>query len=556
MQQERPSSPDQVVWPVQRNHATKQEDRPLETPVILPATVLLRHGARMLDPTQAVQPGTRRRARDLDRDPSQPLPAVRYQPTAYVADELIVSVPAVDPGDLVDDRGELALAKLEDVRLVANRRDLSLAERRHRTGSPSPVRFTIVPSSPRPRGPVDAWEVVQRLREEVDRSVQIGLNHLMFAADIGGVGFSMGHGIDGVGFSMGHAVGPAEYAMPGSGGRAPVRWLGRPPTRSPLKRRPVVAILDTGVGHHPWFDRDDDPVVTRFRYQPLAGTVVPDDAGGADEDPNLLDPLAGLVDPFFGHGTFIAGLVHQTCPDADIVSFKMMGPDGIVVEAALLHGLADLHQRQVTALDRGEDGLAGLVDIVSLSLGYYHETDADDDYDHLVRDAVRALAEVGILVVAAAGNDATSRKLLPAGFSPISDGVLGEVGVTLPLISVAALNPDGGVALFSNDGDWVACHCPGAALVSTLPLADAGQSPGVDLSTGSTVDRAVGSWRASIDPDRFTGFGTWSGTSFAAPVLAGATAQAMLDTDESETLVAVGRTRAALTALGFTLSAP
>ncbi len=39
----------------------------------------------------------------------------------------------------------------------------------------------------------------------------------------------------------------------------------------------------------------------------------------------------------------------------------------------------------------------------------------------------------------------------------------------------------------------------------------------------------MGSWRATIDPDSFTGFGTWSGTSFAAPAAAGAAAQALLD---------------------------
>ena len=39
-----------------------------------------------------------------------------------------------------------------------------------------------------------------------------------------------------------------------------------------------------------------------------------------------------------------------------------------------------------------------------------------------------------------------------------------------------------------------------------------------------------GEFRSTIDPDDFWGgFGVWSGTSFAAPVLAGQLAQAMLD---------------------------
>ncbi len=58
-------------------------------------------------------------------------------------------------------------------------------------------------------------------------------------------------------------------------------------------------------------------------------------------------------------------------------------------------------------------------------------------------------------------------------------------GATASLISVGALNPDGGVSLFSNSGDWIACYSPGAALVSTLPIVDAGQRSGVDLGVGA-----------------------------------------------------------------------
>jgi subtilisin family serine protease len=37
-------------------------------------------------------------------------------------------------------------------------------------------------------------------------------------------------------------------------------------------------------------------------------------------------------------------------------------------------------------------------------------------------------------------------------------------------------------------------------------------------------------WRETIDPDDFSsGFGTWSGTSFAAPILAGQLAQCLVD---------------------------
>jgi subtilisin family serine protease len=262
-----------------------------------------------------------------------------------------------------------------------------------------------------------------------------------------------------------------------------------------------------------------------------------------------------LIDPFFGHGTFIAGLIHQTCPDANIVSIKMMGTDGIVDEAALLSGLSYLHQRQVKALAEGKVG--DLIDIVSLSLGYYHESDlAGIAYDNRLKQALDALGDLGVLVVAAAGNNATSRPLLPAGFTTYHNGALQSSSPSVPLLSVAALNPDGSIALFSNDGDWISCHAPGAALVSTMPAVDVGLQASIDLGSGPIDQRAVASWRASIDPDRFTGFASWSGTSFAAPVAAGAAAQALIDQGGLDDPAAdpATRTRDMLTRLGFNVS--
>ena len=239
----------------------------------------------------------------------------------------------------------------------------------------------------------------------------------------------------------------------------------------------------------------------------------------------------------------------------------MMGTDGIVDEAALLNGLGFLHQRQVDALGAGEKGISKLVDIVCLSLGYYHESDlAGVTYDSRLKKALDALADVGVMVVAAAGNNATSRPLLPAAFASFRAGTFTGTATKAPLVSVAALNPDGSVALFSNDGSWISCHAPGAALVSTMPKVDVGLRPSVDLGDGPLRERAVASYRASLDPDRFTGFGTWSGTSFAAPVMAGAAAQALLEHEtfadrKATDLAAAAVTRAhdALRTLDFRL---
>jgi subtilisin family serine protease len=128
-------------------------------------------------------------------------------------------------------------------------------------------------------------------------------------------------------------------------------------------------------------------------------------------------------------------------------------------------------------------------------------------------------------VVACAGNDATTREMYPAAFLPHDKGVLQQLDPRcVPVVSVGALNPNGSIALFSNGGSWVAAWDVGAALVSTFPTTfNGGSQPSISMPT------SLGRPRATIDPDSFTGgFGTWSGTSFSTPVLAGRLARALL----------------------------
>ena len=87
----------------------------------------------------------------------------------------------------------------------------------------------------------------------------------------------------------------------------------------------------------------------------------------------------------------------------------------------------------------------------------------------------------------------------------------------MPLVAVAALNPNRTIALFSNDGPWVHGAAVGANVVSTSPTDEQGSA-----QPDTSVDGPGGRRRATIDPDDYSsGFATWSGTSFAAPVLAG-----------------------------------
>ena len=113
-----------------------------------------------------------------------------------------------------------------------------------------------------------------------------------------------------------------------SSGRQLRRSAARCARRSwPAKgRRPVVAVLDTGCGDHPWLP---DDIVTRYpdargrghrRRQPAHR---PRAARAISPGPSTARSTSSS-----GHGTFIAGIVRQVCPEADIISIRVADSQG------------------------------------------------------------------------------------------------------------------------------------------------------------------------------------------------------------------------------------
>jgi subtilisin family serine protease len=188
----------------------------------------------------------------------------------------------------------------------------------------------------------------------------------------------------------------------------------------------------------------------------------------------------------------------------------------VVAESNLLDVLHLLALRQQIAVESNDPDR--IIDVLSLSLGYYHEQPDDITYDAQLLEPLLALGRLGVSVVVAAGNDSTDRPMFPAAFTPWPGGpVTAPDKDCLPVISVGALNPNATIALFSNAGAWVCCHRQGAALVSTYPIT-INAAEQASVATSVAGDGA----RSTIDPDDFSsGFAVWSGTSFAGPVLAG-----------------------------------
>lgn len=515
----------------QRNPIRRE---PVLTP---PADILQRYNARVLDPTTATVVAGQ--------------PPVR--PTIYIADHLIVSGAAdsTTQGALAEAARRLGYALILD-EPGKGLRAPEVAARAQLPSAHLPIRLRLVPNSGAATPAPDAWTVLQTFRTLVPRDSpgqkQVGLDHLLTATTdiggspfvgahaVGGVPFVGAHGVGGSPFVGAHAVGSYQYALPGSGGRQPVNWLGAQPLRTPRTgRRPVVAVLDTGVGSHPWLTPD----IVHLDAAVLDQPIVNSELTGV-----TLDPYEGMLDQDAGHGTFIAGLIRQYCPDADILAIPVMGGDGIVAESNLLDAVWLLLLRQQIAIAAGN--AADIVDVVSLSLGYYHEQPEDIAFDPQLLTPLRMLGELGVAVVCAAGNDATDRPMFPAAFTPWAGGLIKTADPNcVPIVSVGATNPNRTVALFSNAGPWVCCHRPGAALVSTFPTTFNGsEQPSFAVVDGKSV-------RATIDPDDFAGgFGVWSGTSFAGPVLAGQLAAQLCQVDLSavDRASAVSRGWAAMSA--------
>lgn len=369
-----------------------------------------------------------------------------------------------------------------------------------------------------------------RLRAIVSR---VSVDHLLMGSALMGAGPATEGSPDTADPTRATFVRP-EY------GRMPVDVVVAMPHRRPREevasRRPVVAVLDTGVAPNPYLPVGDPP----GKWYPddfvtvdtvLQGVIRADleskDATSATPVEVIEDewerPVSGgrLIDDLnshVGHGTFIAGIIRQLAPDAQVRAIRVMYGDGIVSESSLVLALTYLAARIRYAQQRAAAGQpvdpADLVDIVNLSLGGFFETPLEEEQDSQLLDAVNALADLGVIVVAAAGNDSTTRRFYPAALA----GRPPRAG-SVPVVSVSALNPNGTKAAFADDGDWVNCWASGAAIVSTMPTW---------LRGDRTPDLHAGD-RETLDIDDYSaGFGIWSGTSFAAPLVAATLAGQLL----------------------------
>ncbi len=447
-------------------------------------------------------------------------------PTVYVTDELLVDTGAADPAAL-DRLRALAESAGWTVELGDGEGSLEDPRTDARSGRAVPrsrgasrsvrLRLGVSAGEDRIAATPDAWALLRQARRNDWGKAGLSLNHVLTTDPLGLNPFKANpfkaNPFKANPFKANAAtVGIDSYATVGFGGLQPVTFLGTEPSpRHPDATPPIVAVFDTGIGHHPWLDG----VVVEPRLssgEPIG--LDPDSATDPEEQPSVAEPLDGIFDDAAGHGTFIAGIIRQECPDARILAVRIADGEGVILENDLIGALGRLVDfMDDDTLETGRGG--SRVAVLNLSFSYFHETPDDLDTVSELRRLLDEIRARGCVVVCSAGNEATSRPTYPAAIASNDPN---------RHVSVGALNPsDHSTALFSNVGAWVEVFAPGVCLVSTLPVGFDG-----GLQAGTRNDRD-GRRRETLDVDDFRGgFGVWSGTSFAAPVVAARIADAMV----------------------------
>ncbi|WP_293910963.1 S8 family serine peptidase [Deinococcus sp.] len=218
----------------------------------------------------------------------------------------------------------------------------------------------------------------------------------------------------------------------------------------------MVAVLDTGVD------------VNHLAFAGKLNTNWGWDYIGNDQDPSEENWASSGYSKSFGHGTAVTGIILQVAPNATIIPYRVLSPNGAGQLSNIIMAIGD-------AASKGAK-------VINLSLG-------TTTFSQALKDAVSSAIRSGAVVVASSGNSGDENVSYPARLSGDMQASLGG-----GLISVGSVNLDDKKSGFSTYGPSIDLVAPGEAVATAFP----------------------GNQRTNA-----------TGTSFAAPMVSGAAALAI-----------------------------
>jgi hypothetical protein len=196
----------------------------------------------------------------------------------------------------------------------------------------------------------------------------------------------------------------------------------------------IVAIVDSGVdASHP-----------DLRNQLVAGYDFVNDDADASDDNGHGTQMAGIVAAEAFNGIGVSGIA----PRCKLMPIKVLDGSASGVYSAIANGIT-------YAADHGAR-------VINLSL-------TGSQASPMLESAVNYAAARGVLVIAAAGNDATGDPAYPAAYTNA--------------VGVSATDQHDKVAGFSNYGSWVALAAPGVGILTTNLSQAYGSTSGTSAAT-------------------------------------------------------------------------
>jgi subtilisin family serine protease len=182
------------------------------------------------------------------------------------------------------------------------------------------------------------------------------------------------------------------------------------------------------------------------------------DAIDLDNDPNVGNDIHEQ------HATHVSGTISGVDNGRGIIGGA---PGNKFMEARVLHWDGTNDTGETSQVMAGAQWLSDHgCRVINMSLGGGDKSKAEEAlYDNLFTNGAGGK---GTLIVASAGNDAAKVVSYPAAYKNV--------------LSVAALNPDGSLASFSNYGPGLDISAPGVEVVSSVP-----ETTGRDARVGNVV---------------------------------------------------------------------